>query len=99
MPSQHCQFQTFITIFLILYLSSIRFDHKLSGLFSNLIKLLLIISCSIIVFSRVYLVYHYWYQCLSGVAIGALWAFIWFKIDQLIMEKYLYKKIMRWSVT
>lgn len=98
MPSQHSQFQAFFTIFIILYLSNLKFETKLSRLFFNFVKLFLLISCSIIVYSRVYLLYHYWYQCLAGVAFGSLWAIVWWKVNESIMEKYMYQKIMNWFV-
>ena len=96
MPSQHSQFQAFFTIYAILYLSTIKTNTKLSRGFFNILKLFLIISCSFIVYSRVYLHYHFWSQCLVGCLIGCLWAIIWFKIHEKLMVKYVYEKIMSW---
>ena len=96
MPSQHSQFQAFFAVFSILYLSSLRFDSRESRLFFNFIKLFLVGLCGLVIYSRVYLIYHYLYQCLWGAAFGSLFAILWHQISVRVMERFLYKRIMSW---
>lgn len=96
MPSQHSQFQAFFAVFSILYLSSLRFDSKVSRLFFHLLKLFLVGLCVLVIYSRVYLVYHYLYQCLWGALFGVLFAIFWYQINAQIMERFVYPRIMSW---
>lgn len=98
MPSQHSQFQAFFAVFSILYLSSLRFDSRGARLFANFIKLFLVGICALVILSRVYLVYHYLYQCLWGAAFGSLFAVFWYWISEKIMEPFAYKRILSWWV-
>ena len=96
MPSQHSQFQAFFAVFSILYLSSLKFDSRGARLFSNFLKLFLVGLCALVICSRVYLVYHYLYQCLWGSAFGVLFAIFWYQISEKIMERFAYRRILSW---
>jgi len=33
-----------------------------------------------VIYSRVYLLYHFWSQCAVGIVVGCIWACAWFAI-------------------
>ena len=77
MPSMHCQFLSFFTLFLSLCLTlrwRVTLFYKLfylTGLYA-----LLLLTCV----SRVYLMYHTLRQVIVGAAIGALLGVVWYHL-------------------
>ena len=76
MPSQHSQFMAFFTFYCILFIM-IRMQHK-PWYFRYPIPMGLSISLLAVVYSRVYLLYHYWFQVVVGILVGFSWAAVWF---------------------
>lgn len=76
MPSQHSQFQAFFTFHCILFIV-LRMQHK-PWYFRYPLVLMLSVSLMMVVYSRVYLEYHFWSQVLVGILTGFSWASVWF---------------------
>ncbi|CAG2102990.1 unnamed protein product [Medioppia subpectinata] len=72
MPSQHSQFMAFFTAYCLLFFV-FRLKRK-----SYSFKALLVVAITTlfagVVYSRIYLLYHYWSQCLVGIAVGVVFA-------------------------
>ncbi|KAI1294898.1 Dolichyldiphosphatase 1 [Halotydeus destructor] len=76
MPSQHAQFQAFFVVFSILFIA-FKLRHK-PWYFRTFCSFSLVTSLCGVVYSRIYLLYHFWSQCLVGVLVGTLWSCLWF---------------------
>jgi dolichyldiphosphatase len=92
MPSQHSQFQAFFTFHCILFIL-LRMQHK-PWYFRYPLVLLLSSSLTMVVYSRVYLEYHYWSQVLVGIIVGFVWASIWFWFEYNFFEPRFFNDII-----
>ncbi|XP_053205002.1 dolichyldiphosphatase 1-like [Panonychus citri] len=96
MPSQHCQSMAFFTAYCFLYLMH-QANHK--TLFTRLtLTIILISNFLIILYSRVYLLYHYTSQCVVGAIIGSLFAYLWFRLTYDFLAHF-FDKIVTWKIS
>ncbi|RWS27402.1 dolichyldiphosphatase 1-like protein [Leptotrombidium deliense] len=94
MPSQHTQFMAFFTIYCCLFLI---LKYKKSK-WLRLIALFISISALLTVtYSRIYLVYHTWLQCVVGLLVGSIYASFWFCIVNYWIEPNYFDLIVKWK--
>ncbi|XP_074597142.1 dolichyldiphosphatase 1-like [Brevipalpus obovatus] len=84
MPSQHCQFMAFFTVYCCLYLYQ-KANHKREA-DRFLLMFFQIVTLLGVAISRVYLLYHTTIQCICGCTIGAILGKIWFHIVYKFIE-------------
>jgi dolichyldiphosphatase len=92
MPSQHSQYQTFFTVFCLLFIL-IKLRHK-PWYFRTFCSVCLLGSLAAVIYSRVYLLYHFWSQCLVGVAVGSCWAGVWYTFLYHYLEPNYFNRIL-----
>ena len=76
MPSQHSQFMSYFVTYSILLMF---FRKRVKSLYILILVSLLIL----VVYSRVYLLYHFWSQIFVGLGIGSVWSVIYFRLIHL----------------
>ncbi|KAF2368026.1 Phosphatidic acid phosphatase type 2/haloperoxidase [Trinorchestia longiramus] len=91
MPSSHSQmvwFFAFYTIFFVLF----RLHHNCESVFEVVWKASVIVGvvcvASVVVYSRVYLLYHSWAQVIIGSVLGALLGAGWFVVVHLYLTPF-----------
>ena len=93
MPSQHAQCMGFFTAYCCLYLI-FKASHK-NLITRGLLIILLISSLIAVLYSRVYLLYHFTSQCIAGAMIGSLFGYFWFRLTWDFFAQY-FDKITTW---
>ncbi|XP_042210574.1 dolichyldiphosphatase 1-like isoform X2 [Homarus americanus] len=98
MPSSHSQMMWFFTVYSILFLI-FRLRHISNSVMELLWKVLvavaLVTAAFIVMFSRVYLLYHSWSQVLWGALLGILLGCGWFTLTHLVLTP-LFPVIASW---
>ncbi|XP_054167320.1 dolichyldiphosphatase 1-like [Oppia nitens] len=97
MPSQHSQFMAFFTFYCLLFFI-FRLKRK-SNKFKSLLVFAITLLFIFVVYSRIYLLYHYWSQCFAGIAIGLLFAIIWFSIINYVFEPNIFVFILKMKIS
>lgn len=100
MPSSHSQMMWFFAVYSILFLI-FRLRHISNSVMELLWKVVvavgLVTTAGIVMYSRVYLLYHSWSQVLCGALVGILLGCGWFMLIHLVLTP-LFPVIASWSV-
>ncbi|XP_069948905.1 dolichyldiphosphatase 1 [Cherax quadricarinatus] len=100
MPSSHSQMMWFFAVYSVLFLI-FRLRHISNSMMELLWKVMvavgLVTAASVVMFSRVYLLYHSWSQVLWGALVGVLLGCSWFMLTHLVLTP-LFPVIASWSV-
>ncbi|XP_047497000.1 dolichyldiphosphatase 1-like [Penaeus chinensis] len=100
MPSSHSQMMWFFAAYCVLFLI-FRLRHISSSMMELLWKVVvavcLITAAFIVMYSRVYLLYHTWGQVLWGALVGIILGFGWFTLTHLTLTP-LFPIVASWKV-
>ncbi|KAI9144273.1 dolichyl pyrophosphate phosphatase 1 [Paraphysoderma sedebokerense] len=81
MPSSHSQYMTYFTVFLILYLS---YRIKLNSIYKLGISAVAVVTCLLVMYSRIHLQYHTPLQVLAGASLGCVFGLFWYMIGEYV---------------
>lgn len=94
-PSSHSQFISFFTFYSIIFIC-IKMRNK-PTYFKYPISFILLSSMALVIYSRIYLLYHFWNQCLLGLLCGFLFAVVWFnQVYNFIEPRYFDQILSMW---
>lgn len=101
MPSSHAQYAFYFATYLTLFLLLRQTPSPNSSPHPILLSLLLLLSASLVAYSRIYLTYHTSSQVLVGCTAGAGCALAWFCATAMarrmgVVEGVLEGEVMRW---
>lgn len=96
-PSSHSQFISFFTFYSIIFIL-IKMKSK-PKYFKYPIIVILLLSMALVIYSRIYLLYHFWHQCFVGLICGFIFSIIWFNQVYHLIEPYLFDTIISMEIS
>uniref|UniRef100_A0A2P2I2I9 Dolichyldiphosphatase n=2 Tax=Hirondellea gigas TaxID=1518452 RepID=A0A2P2I2I9_9CRUS len=91
MPSSHSQMAWFFAAYTILFVL-FRLHHNRDSVFEMLWKvstlLSVVVMAALVMYSRVYLLYHSWAQVLVGAVLGVVLGVSWFAVVHLLLSPF-----------